>query len=194
MIGVPVGHDQTQHLELANDIVRRFNLRYDARLPEVKPILTPTARIMSLKDPTRKMSKSLGGDHCLFLDDSPEEVERKLRSAVTDTKPTADSRQPIAAGMSPGVRTLFEILETFGESKVIQKFREAHDAGTVKYSELKPVVAQAYSQYFADFRMRKAELLADPEQIDAALTAGAETARAVARETLQMVRERVGIR
>lgn len=198
-VGVPVGHDQKQHLEQANDVVRRFNRRYDARLPEVKPILTKEARIMSLKDPTHKMSKSLGGDHCLFLDDGPEEVLRKIRAAVTDTGPSTvklevRSEKSEMLEMSPGVRTLFELLEAFGTKEEVTKFRKAHGAETIRYSELKPAVAQACSQYFADFRTKKTKFLANPKRLDATLAAGAEAARTVAQQTLKMVRELVGVR
>ena len=209
-IGVPVGDDQKQHLELANDIVRRFNHRYGETFPEVTYLPAPTARVMSLKDPFHKMSKSLGGDHCLFLDDSPEEVTRKLRSAVTDTGPTQNAErrtqnagsaqlstrnsQLVTPTMSPGVRTLFEIFEAFGDAKTIARFRKAHDAGTIKYSELKPAVAKAFADAHAEFRTKKAELMAHPDRIDAALARGAKAARAVAGATLEAVRAAVGIR
>lgn len=185
-VSVPVGHDQLQHLELTNDIIRLFNNRYGETFAETKPILTETARVMSLKDPSHKMSKSLGGDHCLFLDDPPEEVERKMRAAVTET----------AAGgaMPPGVETLFAIFAATGAATDVATFRAAHANGTLKYSELKPAVARAFSEYFAVFRTRKAELLADPTHLDALLASGATAARTVAAATLATVRERVGVR
>lgn len=209
-IGVPVGDDQRQHLELANDIVRRFNHRYGETFPEVKYLPAPTARVMSLKDPFHKMSKSLGGDHCLFLDDSPEEITRKLKSAVTDIGPTQNAErrtqntdhtklsthtsQLVTSTMSPGVRTLFEIFEAFGETNEVARFRAAHEAGTIKYSELKPAVAAAFTKHFAEFRAKKAKLMASPDRIDAALARGAKAARAVASATLEMVRTKIGIR
>ncbi|MFH1098885.1 MAG: tryptophan--tRNA ligase [Candidatus Uhrbacteria bacterium] len=195
-VHVPVGHDQLQHIELTNDIAQWFNNRFGETFPTIKPILTPSARVMSLKDPTKKMSKSLGGDHCLFLDDPPEEVERKLRSAVTDTGPSNphDSRLTTHDFISPGVQTLFEILEAFGDAGELARFRAAHDAGIIKYSELKPAVAKAFSTYFINFRKRKADILANPASVDAALTRGAEAARTIARATLDRVHNAVGIR
>ncbi|MBI4434366.1 tryptophan--tRNA ligase [Candidatus Uhrbacteria bacterium] len=196
-LGVPVGDDQKQHLELANDIVRRFNHRYGETFPEVKYLPAPTARVMSLKDPFHKMSKSLGGDHCLFLDDSPEEIARKLRSAVTDTGPGKSEEGRVKrenVSMSPGVRTLFEILEAFGDSNEVARFRTAHDAGAIKYSELKPAVAHAFAAAHDEFRTKKADLMAHPDRIDAALERGAKAARAVAGATLAAVRRAVGIR
>jgi tryptophanyl-tRNA synthetase len=196
-IGVPVGDDQKQHLELANDIVRRFNNRYGQTFPEIQYLPAPVARVMSLKDPMKKMSKSLGGDHCLFLDDSPEEITRKLKAAVTDTGPGKTQnaeRRTQNPDISPGVRTLFEILEAFGKQDEVTKFRKAHEVGAIKYSELKPAVAKAFAASHAEFRKKKEDLMAHPDRIDAALAAGAKAARAVASETLKMARERVGVR
>lgn len=185
-VAVPVGHDQLQHLELTNDIVRWFNNRYGETFAPVNPILTTAARVMSFKDPTKKMSKSLGGDHCLFLDDSPEEIERKMKTAVTATTG--------GDGMAPGVQTLFALLEAFGDPNEAARFRAAHDDGSIKYSELKPAVAAAFSAAFADFRAKKTNLLTNPAEIDTVLARGAVSARTIAAKTLVIVREKVGIR
>ncbi|MBI4433361.1 tryptophan--tRNA ligase [Candidatus Uhrbacteria bacterium] len=190
-VHVPVGHDQVQHLELTNDLARRFNNRFGATFPDVQPLLTSTARVMSLKDPTRKMSKSHGPDHCLFLDDTPEDVERKLRSAVTDT---GGAIATYDYGMMPsGVRTLFEILEAFGMPDEVAHFLAQYADGTIQYSELKPAVAKAFAEYFAAFRETKKELLAQPSHIDAVLAQGAERARIITEATMRETRTRVGI-
>ena len=196
-VHVPVGHDQLQHLELTNEIARWFNNRYGATFASAKPILTPQARIMSLKDPAHKMSKSLGGDHCLFLDDTPEEIERKVKAAVTDTRATESAISNLKSeisSMTPGVATLFSILEAFGTSEEVVRFQNLHNAGAIKYSEVKPAVSAAVASFFTDFRTKKAQLLADPTAIDAVLAHGAETARTVAGTTLDRIRTVVGIR
>ena len=186
---VPVGHDQLQHLELTNEIARWFNNRYGETFPAVKPILTEAARVMSLKDPTKKMSKSLGGDHCLFLDDAPAEIERKLRSAVTATGATADPEMPA------GVATLFSIFEAFGTVKEVSRFRAQYEAGTIKYSDLKPAVANVFASFFATFRTQKEKLLANRDQLAADLAARARFAADVGpKTTLEHVRKVVGIR
>src|SRR3989344_447790 len=74
---VPVGEDQVQHLEITRDIAKRFNTRFEKTFPEPKPILTETARVMSLSDPTKKMSKSHGPKSYIALNDSPETIEEK---------------------------------------------------------------------------------------------------------------------
>ncbi|MDO8462899.1 MAG: tryptophan--tRNA ligase [bacterium] len=191
-VGVPVGDDQKQHIEFTNHIGRWFNNRYGETFPEVQGLHTETARIMSLKDPSRKMSKSAGAAHCLFLDDEPEVVMKKLKSAVTETTPSS-SPSGRGGGQSAGVQTLFAILEAYAPHEVVARFREQLADGSIRYSELKSAVAEHFIEAHADFRRRKAELMAHPEQIDAALTHGAERARAVAQTTLRTIRQRVGI-
>src|SRR5690606_8773 len=102
---VPVGEDQLPHLELAREIVRRFNHRFGPVFPEPQALVTEeTARIMSLTDPEKKMSKTLGPDSYVALSDEPDAIRRKVRRAVTDVGPRPEG------GMSPGVRNLFGLL------------------------------------------------------------------------------------
>lgn len=82
---VPVGHDQLAHLELAREIARSFNARYGKVLVEPKSKITPTPKIMSLTDPTKKMSKSLGSKSYLALADSPEIIKKKIKALPTAT-------------------------------------------------------------------------------------------------------------
>ena len=104
---VPVGEDQLPHLELAREIVRRFNHMFGPLFPEPEAIVgRETARIMSLTHPEKKMSKSLGPDAYIALADTPDEIRRKIRRAVTDTGP--------GEAMSAGVRNLFGLLRLFG--------------------------------------------------------------------------------
>nr|WP_231944270.1 tryptophan--tRNA ligase [Candidatus Bipolaricaulis anaerobius] len=100
---VPVGEDQVQHLEEARRIARRFNFRFGGTFPEPEPILGEGARIMSLADPERKMSKSAGPDHYIGLMEPEESIRKKVRSAVTDVGLTPGQ------GMSPGVANLFSL-------------------------------------------------------------------------------------
>src|SRR3989344_125843 len=126
---VPIGDDQLQHLELTNDIARRFNSRFGKTFEPVKPLLTKTARVMSLLEPTKKMSKSLGENHVINLQDDAATIEKKLARAVTDTG--KDKK------MSPGVKNLFGLLEIFGEKQQYEFYVEAHKNGSIKYSDLK---------------------------------------------------------
>jgi tryptophanyl-tRNA synthetase len=96
--------------------------------------------------------------------------------------------------MSPGVKNLFILLEEFGEPGVLRQFQDAYAAGTLRYSELKPAVADAMVATLTPIRARREELVAHPERVRAALDAGADRASAIARRTMEEVRERLGLR
>jgi tryptophanyl-tRNA synthetase len=183
---VPVGEDQLQHLELTREIARRFNHYYGRLFPEPKAELTPAARVMALNDPTRKMSKSIPGSF-ISLSESEKEIRKKISRAVTDAG-------PVEGEMGPGVKNLFTLLEAFASPEQVAYFRAQYDAGTLRYSELKPAVADAVVAELAPIRARREELAADPERVWRILEAGAERARAVAVETMREVRSAMGLR
>lgn len=182
---VPIGKDQVQHLELTNDILRWFNKRYGEYFAEVKPLLTQTPKIMSLLDPAKKMSKSEGGDGTINLADEPEEIVRKLKKAVTATE---------GGGNSPGSQNLLLLLKEFGTKEEYNEFSKAEKDGSIRYGDLKKVLADSISNYFSEFRKRRAELLNNPEELRRLLERGAEHAREVAQKTMSEVRKRIGIR
>lgn len=179
---VPVGDDQTQHVELTRDIARKFNNRFGQTFPEPKTYMRKPLRIMSLTDPAKKMSKT--GDEALMLDDSPTEILRKLKKAVTAT----DAKQ-----QSPGVNNLFQLLEHFGTENLIKNFQAQQQNNTIKYSELKETLAKIIAEHFADFREKKAKLMKNPKQITEILTKGAKKAQPVAKKTLTEVKEKIGL-
>ncbi len=179
---VPVGDDQVQHVELARVVARKFNHKFGKTFPEPKTFLTKPLRIMSLTDPTKKMSKT--GDEALLLDDSPAEITRKLKKALTASE---------AGKKSPGEENLMLLLSHFGKTDEIAHFMETQAAGTLKYSELKEALAKDISNYFADFREKKKELLARPEYLAQVLAEGSRKAAAVAKETLLEVKQKIGL-
>lgn len=183
---VPVGEDQLQHIELTREVARRFNNTFGEVFPDPQAYMTSAARVMALNDPERKMSKSIPGSY-IALSDSPEEIRRKVSRAVTDTGPSPDG------AMSPGVKNLFTLLEGFAEPDVVSHFREQYDQGTLRYSELKPALADAIIEKLTPIRERREELLADADGLRDILRAGGEKARAIARETIDEVRERMGL-
>ena len=188
--GVPVGEDQVQHLELSRRVARRFNGRYGDVFPEPEPIVGKGARIMSLADPTQKMSKSAGEQHYLGVMEDEASIRRKIRSAVTDIGLTP------GATMSPGVENLFEILELagecIGETEAIADLRAECEAGTLMYSHLKDAVTDAVLAVLRPIHKRRAALEASGT-IDELLHAGACKAQPLAAETLAEVRSRVGL-
>lgn len=182
---VPIGEDQLQHLELANDIAKKFNSRFGETFTPVKPLLTKTPRVMSILEPSKKMSKSLGDRHVINLNDEPEVIEKKLARAVTDTGKTKT--------MSAGTKNLFALLEIFGEPEQYKFYLEQHKAGSIRYSDLKANLAKVIAHHFADYRRKRKELEKQPERIMEILASGKEKARAVASLTLAEVKQKMGL-
>ena len=183
---VPVGEDQRQHLELTRDLAQRFNSRYGDTLTVPEPYVQSSAqRIKDLQNPAAKMSTSRGGPGTLWVIDDPKAITKKIKSAVTDT-----GRDVVAAPDKPGITNLLTILSVASGTPV----PELESAYVGKgYGDLKGDVAAAVVALFAPVRERYADLIADTPFLDGVLADGAGRARAVARETLAAVRERIGL-
>jgi len=181
---VPVGEDQVQHLEEARRIARRFNFRFGETFPEPEPILGEGARIMSLADPESKMSKSAGPDHYIGLMEPEGSIRKKVRSAVTDVGLTPGQE------MSPGIANLFGLLELVAPREVVEGFRRDHAAGKLLYKDLKETLFDQLMNTLRPIQARRQELAGTGDEI---LAAGAERARAIARDTMREVRSRVGL-
>ena len=183
---VPVGEDQRQHLELTRDLAQRFNSRYGDTLTVPEPyVQSSTQRIKDLQNPAAKMSTSRGGPGTLWVIDDPKAITKKIKSAVTDT-----GRDVVAGPDKPGITNLLTILSVASGTPV----PELESAYVGKgYGDLKGDVAAAVVALFAPVRERYADLIADTPFLDGVLADGAGRARAVARETLAAVRERIGL-
>jgi len=182
---VPVGEDQLPHIEFTNIIGRKFNNQYGQTFPEVKAKLSEGAKIMSLNDPLKKMSKSLGPKTYIALNDSPEVIKQKLKKAVTDTGTTGK--------MTTAAENLFLLLKILGKPEHYEEFLVQHKKGVIKYGQLKESLADDIIDYFAPFRAKRKELEAKPEYIKEILADGAERARKIARETMREVKEKIGL-
>ncbi|MBO8126549.1 MAG: tryptophan--tRNA ligase [Firmicutes bacterium] len=182
---VPVGEDQTQHLELTRDIARRFNNIYGETFPEVQGLFTKTARIMALNDPEKKMSKSIPGSYIALTEDEAS-IRKKIRRAVTATGADPNT-------IPPGVANLFALLEAFGGEEDAARFREDYQAGTIRYSDLKEAVAEHMLAELNPIRQRYHEIIADREGLKKILARGGEAARTIARQNLHEIREKVGL-
>lgn len=182
---VPVGEDQSQHLELARALASKFNKRYGKICIEPQPLLTSAPRVMSLDDPTKKMSKSRP-QGCLFIDDAPEEIERKIARAVTDS----GKEIKLDEKNKPAISNLLKIYSALSDKAIPQLEKEF--AGK-NYVGFKANLANLVSDYFASFREKKKALLAKPENLKKILREGSEKARAVAEKKIQEVKEKVGI-
>ncbi len=183
---VPVGDDQRQHLELARELAGRFNSRYrevftvpEAAVPEV------AARVMDLQHPERKMSKSVDSPlGTVSVLDSPEEIERKVRRAVTDT----GSEVRFDPVEKPGVSNLLQLLSAATGRPV-----EAVVRGYSRYGDLKADVAAALIELLAPVRERHAELVKDPGEVRRVLAEGAAAARELASATYAEAADAVGL-
>jgi tryptophanyl-tRNA synthetase len=182
---VPVGEDQSQHLELARDVAVRFNARYGKTfvVPRaVHPRLA--ARIMDLADPTRKMSKTGADAGTLFLLDPPDAIRRKVMRAVTDGE--REVRYDPAA--KPGVANLLEILAAcLGEDPL----RLA--GGFSSYGQLKAAVVDAVCEVLRPIQARYGELARDPGYVQAVLAEGAARVHGRAQATVRRAREAIGL-
>jgi len=187
---VPVGEDQREHLELMRDVARRFNARFGdgeevLAVPEHR-IPAVGARIMDLQDPTKKMSTTGGSAQgAVYVLDEPEVIEKKLKSAVTDS-----GSEVRRAPEKPGVSNLIEILAAV---RGVEPERVQSELADARYGELKAAVAAAVIDYLAPVRARYEQLRADEAELEAILQSGAARAHAMASETLADVRERMGV-
>src|SRR5437763_9636887 len=184
---VPVGEDQRQHVELMRDIAERFNTRFGETLglPEVR-VPEVGARIMDLQFPDRKMSTTGGSEQgTVYVLDEPAAIEKKVRSAVTDSG-TEVRRAPEKAGIS----NLLDILAAVRGTRPEEIEREFDGSG---YGAFKQAVADAVVGYLAPVRERYEELRADEPALERILAAGAEKARAIAADTLSDVRSAMGV-
>jgi tryptophanyl-tRNA synthetase len=182
---IPVGDDQMQHLELARTLARKFNVRFGETFVEPKGVLTQTPRVMSLKDPQKKMSKS-DPDSCLFIDDSPEEIKKKLARAVTDSGSEILYDRVKKAGLS-------NLLEIYGALTDKDPHAVAIAFEGKQYSDLKNSLAELIANHFAKFRENKKRLLAKPAGIRKILTAGSKKAGNMANKKIALIQKKVGL-
>lgn len=185
---VPVGRDQSQHLELSRGLARRFNARFGHVFPEPETLHTPVPKLVSTADPTKKMSKSLGPRHYIGLFEEEASVRRKVRSAVTDS-----GAPPSSGEASPGIENLLTILAACGFEADAEQMRGDYFAGSLRYVDLKGRTADALVALTTEMRDRRADVLQREKDLDGLIHAMAGRARAMAGETLALVRERAGL-
>jgi tryptophanyl-tRNA synthetase len=184
---VPVGEDQKQHVELTRDVAERFNNAFGKAFVVPQPIIrTEGARVMSLDDPAKKMSKSAGSENSyIALMDSPDVIRRKIRRAVTD------SGSEVRGGSDkPALTNLLDIYSALAGAPVDEIVRRYEGKG---YADLKADLGEVVVDALAPIQGRIRELEADKTFTIGVLKTGAERAEAIAARTLAKVRERVGL-
>ena len=185
---VPVGEDQKQHLELARDLARRYNNKYGKFFPVPEPIIPKEgARIMGLDDPAKKMSKSASSPaNFVALNDSPELIRKKLKTAVTDS-----GKEVLFDGeKKPGISNLLTLLSLTTGRTVSSLEAEYVGQG---YGKFKGDVAEALIAFLAPLRQSIDRWLAEPSAVENILKDGSEKARATASETLKFVKATLGL-
>ncbi len=185
---VPVGDDQRQHVELARDVAIRFNGRFgDTFVVPKATFPTVGARVMDLQHPENKMSKSEDSPQgTILVLDPPKTIEKKIKSAVTDSG--SEIRHDRAE--KPGVSNLIEIYGAVTGQSIVDVEREF--AGQ-QYGGFKVAVAEAVVEFLRPVQTRFHELAADPAEIDRRLAAGADAAEALADPVLARASRAAGL-
>ena len=184
---VPVGHDQKQHCELTRDVAQRFNSIYGDVFKIPEPFIPETgARVMSLNAPESKMSKSMP-EGCVFLMESPEDIQRKFKRAITDSD--TENCVRFDPENKPGVANLMSIYSAV-TGKTFQQIEDEF-AGQ-GYGKFKPVVGDAVVEALRPIREEASRLLKDKAYLEGVYRAGAEKASYQAEKTLRKVYKKIG--
>ena len=175
---VPVGDDQSQHLELARDIAQRFNSLYGQTfvMPETK-LPTVGARVMGLDEP--------GSGHAIALLDPPDLIRKKFNRATTDSNPHVDFET-----MGPGVQNLLGIYQAFSE--VSDDEMKAKFSG-MRYGDLKKTVAEMVVSHLEPIQKRFAEITSEPGYLAGVLEEGRARVAPIAEQTVQLTKQRMGV-
>ena len=181
---VPVGKDQKQHLEVARDIAQKFNNTFGETFVVPEPAISESTAIVPGLD-GQKMSKSYGNTIPIFLEGKA--LKKKVMAIETDATPVEDPKDPDKCN-------LFALLKLFATPERLEEVRELYINGGAAYGYIKLELLDLISDYYGDARKKKAEYMADPETVRAILKKGAQQAREKATVTLDLVRERVGLK
>ena len=183
---VPVGHDQLQHLELTRDIAIRFNNIYGETFTVPQPYIGRVgARIQSLQDPSKKMSKSDENENAsIYLDDDRDAIIRKFRRAITDNEACVRFSDE-----QPAIKNLISIYSAVTGKVPAEVEREFDGKG---YGDFKLAVGESVADLLAPIQKRQAELLADKEYVDRIIKDNADHASYLAMKTLRKVQKRLG--
>lgn len=176
---VPVGKDQLQHLELTKIISRKFNNTYTDYFKEIKPILSPTSKIMSLNNPKKKMSKSLGESSYIAIRDNAETIARKIRKAITDKE---------------GVKNLIELYEYFGDKDKLKKFEKDFKNNSLMNSELKQELTTSIINFLKPIQKNISYYKKHYNKIEKIIKKGAKQAQKISNTNLEEIKNIIGLK
>ncbi len=184
---VPVGKDQEQHVELARTIAKKFNQKFGQVFPEPESILPKVgAKIMSLTDPKKKMSKSDDPKSCISLFDSPEDIQKKIMSAETDSGKEVIYNVTKKPGIS-NLLTIYSLLTGRTTQDIEKEFKGKG------YGDFKKALAKVVIDYLEPFRRKQKELQTRDVYVKDILDKGASRAKTIAETTMQEVRQKMGL-
>ena len=187
---VPVGEDQKQHLELTRDIAQKFNHDFEREVfPIVEPlILGEATRVMSLRDGSKKMSKSDPSDYSrIRLSDGPDEIAKKIRKAKTDPEPLPESKDGFEG--RPEAENLLAIYAALADQTMDQVLIEH---GGSSFADFKTRLTEVAVGHLGPLALEMQRFQSDPAQVDAIMRQGAERAAELADEVMREVRDVVG--
>ncbi|HRC58536.1 MAG TPA: tryptophan--tRNA ligase [Kofleriaceae bacterium] len=184
---VPVGQDQVQHIELARRIARSFNHRWGKVFPECEPMLAPVPKLLGLEGKS-KMSKSMGNHIPLSVFGNDKALRKLLGRAVTDEK-RVNREDP----GDPDVCNVFTMHKAFSSEEDLAWVRQGCTTAGIGCVDCKGRLAENMERHFAGYIERRAKLLEQPKRVDEILHAGADKARAIARRTMDEVRDKLGL-
>jgi tryptophanyl-tRNA synthetase len=184
---VPVGDDQAQHLELTRDIAQRFNSLYgETFVMPATHLPAVGSRVMGLDDPETKMSKSATGTgHAVGLLDPIDQVRKKIMRATTDSQPAVSF-----GTLGSGVQNLLNIFQAFSGWSG-EKMRQHFDG--MRYGDLKKQVAEMVAASLEPLQKRYHDIMTEPGYLDRVLREGAERVSPIAKSTVKLVKERMGL-
>jgi len=183
---VPVGDDQSQHVELTREIARKFNNKFGQTFPEPKTQLQKTgARIMSLVDPLQKMSKSIP-EGCIYLNDSEDAIREKIKTAVTDS----GKEIKLDEQNKPAISNLLTIYHLFSEKPIDEIEKQYEGKG---YGEFKQKLAEVIIDGLKEFQKSRKEFEKNPELVKKILVQGTKKAQKIAKETMEEIKTKMGL-
>ena len=176
---VPVGEDQLQHLELTRIIARKFNNRYQRYFPESKPIISPARRVMSLKYPDKKMSKSHVEASYIAIRDDEVTITKKIKKAVTDEQ---------------GILNLLELYSYFGQKEKYEEMMVLHKSNKLMSLQLKEELTKAVLEFLKPVQEKIAYYEDNESKVEKILRNGAKKAQRQADQTMAQVKQIVGLK
>ncbi len=182
---VPVGHDQLQHLELTRELARKFNTKFGKTFVEPKALMTEVTRLMSLDDATKKMSKSRPAG-CVFIDDEPEVIRKKIMSAVTDSEREVGFDKENRPAMA-NLLTLYSAMSGKSIDTLVAAYKGKG------YADFKRDLAETVITALAPFQKRKRALAKNMKGVKAIVEKGNKKALNVSKKKMETVKKKLGL-